>query len=43
MIVDDEAFNILALEGLMRILGLKDIKERVDKCYNGEQSVDLVK
>jgi hypothetical protein len=26
MIVDDEAFNVMAIEGQMRILGLTDVK-----------------
>ena len=39
MIVDDEVFNLIALEGLMRVLGLKDFQNKVDKCYNGEEAV----
>jgi hypothetical protein len=34
--VDDEAFNILVIKGLMRVLGMQDIESRVDCCYNGE-------
>ena len=36
MVVDDEAFNILVIKGLMRVLGMTDIEERVDSGYNGE-------
>ena len=35
MLVDDEVFNIFAVQGLMRILGL-DKRVKVDVCYNGE-------
>jgi CheY-like chemotaxis protein len=40
--VDDEAFNILVIKGLMRVLGMKNIDSRVDCCYNGEQLVEHV-
>ena len=33
---DDEPFNIVALQGLMKVLGLKNVEEIVDTCYNGE-------
>jgi CheY-like chemotaxis protein len=39
MIVDDEVFNILAIKGLMKCLGMKNIERIVDVCYNGEQAV----
>ena len=42
MLVDDEVFNIFAVQGLMRILGL-DERVKVDVCYNGEQAVELVR
>ena len=42
LVVDDEAFNILVIKGLMRVLGMKDIESRVDCCYNGEQLVEHV-
>ena len=42
MAVDDEAFNILVIKGLMRVLGMQDIESRVDCCYNGEQLVEHV-
>ena len=42
MLVDDEVFNIIAVQGLMRILGL-DEQVKVDVCYNGEQAVDLIR
>jgi CheY-like chemotaxis protein len=40
--VDDEAFNILVIKGLMRVLGMQNIDSRVDCCYNGEQLVEHV-
>ena len=40
MIVDDEVFNIVALKGLMKVLGF-DQPDLVDACYNGEQAVEL--
>lgn len=42
LIVDDEAFNILVIKGLMRVLGMSDIESRVDCGYNGEQLVEHV-
>lgn len=39
LIADDEAFNILVIKGLMRVLGMKNIEERVDIAYNGEEIV----
>ena len=42
LVVDDEAFNILVIKGLMRVLGMQDIESRVDSCYNGEQLVEHV-
>lgn len=42
LVVNDEAFNILVIKGLMRELGIKDIEKRVDCCYNGEQLVESV-
>jgi CheY-like chemotaxis protein len=43
MVVDDEVFNIYAIQGLMRILGMKYNLQNVDVCYNGEQAVELVR
>ena len=40
--VDDEAFNIIVIKGLMRVLGMQDIESRVDCCYNGEQAVEHI-
>jgi CheY-like chemotaxis protein len=42
MIVDDEHFNILAIKGLLRVLGMKNIDNQVDVGYNGEDAVALV-
>ena len=39
--VDDEAFNIFAIKGLLKILNMDD--SLVDTCYDGKQAVDLVK
>ena len=39
---DDEPFNISALLGIMRVLGLKNADELVDTCYNGQNLVDYV-
>lgn len=35
IIVDDEAFNLLALKGMMRVLGMEDFEDKVELCYNG--------
>ena len=43
MIVDDEVFNIFAIQGLMRVLGMPHELKNVDVCYNGEQAVELVR
>lgn len=42
LVVDDEAFNILVIKGLMRVLGMQGIEERVDSGYNGEQLVEHI-
>ena len=42
MIVDDEVFNIFAVKGLLKVLGY-NMEDKIDECYNGEQSVELVK
>ena len=42
MLVDDEVFNIFAVQGLMRVLGL-DQRVKIDVCYNGEQSVNFIR
>ena len=43
MVVDDEVFNIYAIQGLMRVLGMPHDLGNVDVCYNGEQAVDLIR
>ena len=40
---DDEPFNISAVIGIMKVLGLKNAEEVVDTCYNGETLVEYVK
>jgi CheY-like chemotaxis protein len=42
LVADDEAFNILVIKGLMRVLGMHDIDSRVDCCHNGEQLIEHV-
>ena len=42
LVVDDEAFNIIVIKGLMRVLGMLEIDSRVDCCYNGEQAVEYI-
>ena len=39
---DDEPFNISALLGIMKVLGLKNVDELVDTSYNGESLVEYV-
>jgi len=41
MVVDDEVFNTVAIQGLMRVLGFTQMN-LVDICYNGEQAVELI-
>ena len=40
---DDEVFNLQALKGVLKILGLKNLNERVDTVFNGEELVQKVK
>ena len=35
LMADDEPFNISALKGIMKVLGLANADEIVDTCYNG--------
>ena len=39
LIVDDEPFNLIALEGLLSYLSI----ERIDKALNGRDALDIVK
>lgn len=41
MIVDDEPFNITAIMGMLKVLKFKQF-DKVDICYNGEESLGLV-
>ena len=43
LLVDDEPFNIMAIEGMMKVVGFNDYEKYVDRCYNGEQSVAMFK
>jgi CheY-like chemotaxis protein len=36
MVVDDEVFNIYAIQGLMKVLGMDPSLSNVDTCFNGE-------
>jgi len=35
MIVDDEPFNTLAIKGLIKCLGVENVDDIVDVCYDG--------
>lgn len=39
MVVDDEPFNLFAIKGLMRSLGIDDIDDFVDTGDDGEKAV----
>ena len=39
LIVDDEPFNLVILEGILHQLGIN----RVDKAYNGEEALNKIK
>jgi CheY-like chemotaxis protein len=41
LIVDDEIFNIHALQGLIRVLGVSS-EVQIDVAYNGEQSMQHI-
>ena len=38
LIVDDEPFNLMALEGLLQLQGYNNI----EKCFNGQEAIDLL-
>jgi len=42
LIADDEVFNLQALKGILRVLGVPDYENRVVSCFNGKELVDLV-
>ena len=42
LVADDEAFNIEASKGLIKMLKLKAGPDIVDYVYNGEQAVKLI-
>jgi CheY-like chemotaxis protein len=42
LIVDDEPFNLIALEGLFRVIGLQKIEEKIVRCYNGLEAVNCI-
>jgi len=43
LIADDEAFNIQAIKGILRVLGIRDVESRVVSCFNGEELLAEVK
>ena len=43
MIADDEVFNLEAIKGMLKILGFRNIKERIVCCFNGEDLVAKVR
>ena len=42
MIVDDDIFNVQAIQGLLEVLKVETNTGNVDFCYNGEEAVNLV-
>lgn len=42
LVVDDEQFNCDIIEGFLMVLGMKNSTKRCNKCYNGEQAVDVI-
>ena len=43
LVVDDEPYNILGLKVVLQQSGIKNIIQKVDIAYNGQQAVDMVK
>ena len=43
LMADDEPFNISALLGIMKGLGLSNAEDIVDTCYDGSGIVDHIK
>ena len=43
LIVDDEPYNILALQIILQKSGYPQIKEFIDSANNGQEAVDKVK
>ena len=39
---DDEPFNLTALIGIMKVLGLENADDIVDTCFNGQGIVDHI-
>ena len=42
MIVDDEPYNILGLQIIIRNAGFKNLDELIDIANNGQEALDLV-
>ena len=43
MIVDDEPFNVMGMKIMLQQYGFKNIIKIVDKAYNGEEALRLIK
>ena len=43
LIADDEVFNIEALKGMLKLLGLPEYTDRIVTCFNGEELVEKVR
>ena len=41
MVVDDEPFNVQAVVQVLKMLGIRDDEVQIEKCYNGQEAVDL--
>ena len=42
LIVDDEPFNLVALENIIKICGVVDVEERIEKSTNGQEAFEKV-
>ena len=42
LLVDDEPYNILALQVLLYQCGYPNLKQLIDVAYNGKEAFDLV-
>jgi len=43
LIVDDEPFNIIGMTTIMEQCCCPNIKSYIDRAYNGQQAIDMVK
>ena len=42
LVADDQPFNICAITGLMTALGMQNVADVVDTCFDGQSLVDYV-